>query len=152
MPVVPNGKHILMRLADDNGNRGPGLYICASLTQCVCARRGTGGILLCPSPRLPEALVHVSAIEGTGIAELGVAVQGLLQRSHLRDMYISMQVQADDAAVPATCSHGEPGLRLEITLDNNVWYFACAPAWHAGPTESRAAPVLACRAIGDMHN
>ncbi len=54
--------------------------MCKPHPMCVCAQRDWRDSAL-PQPRLPEALVHVSAIEGTGIAELGVAVQGLLQRS-----------------------------------------------------------------------
>ena len=36
-----------------------------------------------PQPALPEALVHVSAVEGTGIATLREALQGLLQWASL---------------------------------------------------------------------
>ena len=36
-----------------------------------------------PQPALPEALVHVSAVEGTGIAPLREALQSLLQWTSL---------------------------------------------------------------------
>ena len=36
-----------------------------------------------PQPALPEALVHVSAVEGTGIAPLREALQSLLRWASL---------------------------------------------------------------------